>query len=79
MGEHSGQRSSKNKLNTNTTNNKSVIIVKPNHGSSSLDVKHNDKLKDSDMFNSNLIQSQQQNQNASNHASRSSLRKAAGS
>lgn len=76
VGEHSGQRSSKNKLNPTNSNNKSVIIVKPNHGSASLDVKNNEKLRDSDMFNSNLVQ---QNQNASNHASRGSLRKAAGS
>lgn len=77
VAEHSGQRSSKNKLNPTNTNNKSVIIVKPNHGSSSLDIRNNDKLKDSEMFNSNLMQ--HQNQNASNHASRSSLRKAVGS
>jgi hypothetical protein len=71
------QKNSKNKLNLNPTN-KSVIIVKPNHGSSSLDVKNNDKLKDSILFNSN-IGTNNTIQSGSNHASRSSLRKVAGS
>jgi hypothetical protein len=70
-----GHKNSKNKLNLNPTN-KSVIIVKPNHGSSSLDVKNNDKLKDSIIFNSNTATNIQ---SGSNHASRSSLRKLAGS
>lgn len=51
-----------------------MIIVKPNHGSSSLDVK-NDKMKDSAIFNPALTA----NQSNSNHPSRSSLRKATGS
>ncbi len=54
-----------------------MIIVKPNHGSSSLDVKNNDKLKDSILFNSNL--NANPIQSGSNHASRSSLRKVTGS
>lgn len=74
MGDQSGNKSSKNKLAPNVTN-KSVIIVKPNHGSSSLDVKNNDKMKDSSLFNSNGVA----NQSSSNNASRSSLRKVAGS
>lgn len=80
LGDASGQKSSKNKLPTSSTN-KSVIIVKPNHGSSSLDVKNSDKLKDSTIFSTNtaINQNAHQNNSASNNASRSSLRKMAGS
>lgn len=41
VGDFSGHRNSKNKLHANpVAPNKSVIIVKPNHGSSSLDNKN---------------------------------------
>lgn len=80
LGDASGQKNSKNKAPSSSTN-KSVIIVKPNHGSSSLDVKSNDKLKDSTLFNTNTTTNPNphQNNSASNNASRSSLRKMAGS
>jgi len=75
-------------LNT-SGNNKSVIIVKPNHGSSSLDNKYEkerdsrdgkvDKIKDASMFNSNIVLRENQREKDNNNGSRSSLRKTAGS
>jgi len=74
ISDSNGHRNSKNKLTANP-GNKSVIIVKPNHISSSLDKNNESKMKDSSMFNSSTGVAQ----NSSNHASRSSLRKATGS
>jgi len=66
-------KSTKSKISQNT--NKSVIIVKPNHGSSSLDSRINDRLRESSMFSSNINIKDTTN----NAGSRSSLRKVPGS
>ena len=66
-------KSSKSKILLNT--NKSVIIVKPNLGSSSLDSRVNDQLRESSMFSSNI----NIKDTANNSDSRSSLRKVSGS
>lgn len=84
----SAHRGSKSKISSGNvhagyaggTGNKSVIIVKPNHGSSSLDVKDNQAkcMKDSGLFNAGERPSTANN-NQNGQASRSSLRKVAGS